>query len=393
MEGINKTHQNSITKDIMLKADLILDSISDGISIQDTDYRILYQNKITRDIFGDHRGTFCHRIYERNDTVCESCPLAKVFSDGGIYTSERSVLIGGKSLFVEVKASPLKNPSGKIIAGMVTAREITDRKKAEEALKKMKDELKIRVRDRTQELESMIVLLHNSLYEHKEAEKTIKIHEQQLLTLMSKLAVVEEQERRHIAEHIHDNIGPNLAISKINLEKLQESHPAFTKELQEILELIEQTTKFIRSLTFELSPPLLNELGLNTTVEWLVEKVQERHGIIIEFKSNNNFKELNEEISVLLFRTMRELLNNIIKHSRASKAKISIYGYDDYIEFEVEDDGIGFDVSEIDSFSIKSENFGMLSIRERIKYLNGVFEIKSKPHEGTKVKIVVPVNQ
>jgi signal transduction histidine kinase len=117
---------------------------------------------------------------------------------------------------------------------------------------------------------------------------------------MSKLAVVEEQERGRISEHIHDNISSNLVASKIILEGLQESFPAVSNELRQSQELIEQTIKFVRSLTFELGPPFLHELGFRAIVEWFVEKVRERHGIIIEFKSNNKIKELKEEISILL---------------------------------------------------------------------------------------------
>jgi PAS domain-containing protein len=130
MKGIKKTHQNSITKDIMLKADLILDSISDGISIQDTGYKILYQNKFVRDTFGDSVGEFCYRVYEGNDSICEQCPLAKVFKKDGTYTSERRVYINDKLLHFESKAWPLKDSSGKIIAGIEVVRDINERKKS-----------------------------------------------------------------------------------------------------------------------------------------------------------------------------------------------------------------------------------------------------------------------
>jgi signal transduction histidine kinase len=210
---------------------------------------------------------------------------------------------------------------------------------------------------------------------------------------MSKLSIAEEQERRRISEHIHDNISQNLAISKMNIETLQEEFPPAARKLKETQELIEQTIKFIRSLTFELSPPILYELGFVAAVEWLTDKVQERYGIIIEFKSDSRFKTLKGEISVLLFRTIRELLNNIIKHSRANNAIVSILGYGDYMEIRVEDDGVGFDAKEINDYIINGESFGIASIRERISYLNGFFEISSRPGEGTKVRMIVPLHQ
>jgi PAS domain S-box-containing protein len=505
--------------DIKAQAELILDTIPDFISIQDTSYRILYQNKACKDIIGDHAGEYCYKAYEMSDIACGGCPLTTVFQEEGTCVTERSVLVDSKLMHIEVKASPLKDQSGKLIAGIEIIRDITERKNAEQSLyeskefienliesmsdglcvmnsdcvrirvnkslcdmtgfskeeltgtapplpfwppehmneiqkafdnmkngllknteltlmrkngerfpaiispsymkskndeitnfittirdiserkqtekilKNMKDELEIKVKERTQELESIIQLLHNTLYERKKAEELIKIHEQQLCTLMSKLAIVEEQERKRIAEYIHDNISQNLASSTINLDKLQGSLPNVPNGLKEARELIMQAINFTRSLTFELSPPILHLLGFNDCVQWLIEKFRERYGANIELKTYGSVKELKKETIVLLFRTIRELLNNIIKHAKASRTTIAIHSHEDNIEINVEDDGIGFDTSEIDTYLIKGERFGLLSIRERIRYLNGVFEIESKPHEGTKVKIIVPLNQ
>jgi len=287
----------------------------------------------------------------------------------------------------------MKSKNDEIINFIINIRDISERKQTEKTLNRMKDELEIKVKERTQELESIIQLLHNTLYEQKKAEETIKIHEQQLRTLMSKLAIVEEEERKRIAEYVHDNISQNLASSSINLDKLRESLPNVPNELQEARELIMQAIHFTRSLTFELSPPILHLLGFNDCVQWLIEKFRERYGMNIEFKTHGSVKELQKETTVLLFRSIRELLNNIVKHARAVKTTLSIHSHGDSIEIKVEDDGIGFDTSEIDTYLIQGEKFGLHSIRERIRYLNGVFEIESNLHEGTKVKIIVPLNQ
>ena len=240
---------------------------------------------------------------------------------------------------------------------------------------------------------SLLADLAWEIVERKEAERKIIFYQNMLRTLMSKLLVAEEQERRRISEHIHDNISQNLAISKMNLESLQEEFPHAAKELKETQELIEQTIKFIRSLTFELSPPILHELGFIAAVEWFADKVRERYGIIVKFNADSKFKALKGETGILLFRTVKELLNNVIKHSKAKRARVSIQGYGDYMEIKVEDDGAGFDASEINDCLIKGESFGIASIRERISYLNGNFEIHSRPGEGTKVRIIVPLHK
>jgi PAS domain S-box-containing protein len=320
----------------------------------------------------------------------------RALSKGGLNLTGMTVELvalkkDGSEFPIELSSARWKTADGIFFTGII--RDVTERRRMEEKLKKAKEDLEIKVQERMKELQSAVGLLQKEVNERKEAEKTILFYQEQLRALMSKLSVAEEQERRRISEHIHDNISQNLAMSKMNIEALQEEFPPAAKELKETRELIEQTIKFIRSLTFELSPPILYELGFNAAVEWLTEKVRDRYGIIIELKSDSRFKTLKGEISVLLFRTIRELLNNIIKHSKAKNAIVSIQGFGDYMEIRIEDDGIGFAASEKNGSLFNGESFGIPGIRERIRYLNGSWEIISGHGEGTRIKIVVPLYQ
>ena len=112
------------------RAEAIIAAIGDGISIQDRDYRVLYQNAVHRNMVGDHVGRFCYEAYERRDAVCEECPVALSFQDGGIHTVERTAPTGRGTIHVEITSSPLRDPSGKIIAGIEIARDITARKRS-----------------------------------------------------------------------------------------------------------------------------------------------------------------------------------------------------------------------------------------------------------------------
>jgi PAS domain S-box-containing protein len=225
----------------------------------------------------------------------------------------------------------------------------------------------------------------------KLAEKKIQRYQEQLRTLMSKLSIIEEQERKRISEELHDNISQSLAISKIKLAALQESHPAIAKDLEDTRQLIEQTIKFTRSLIFELSPPILYELGFKAAIEWFTEQVQEKYGVKTEFVSSGKVNELKEEINVLLFKTVRELMFNIVKHAKAQKARVSISSDGDSITVNVEDDGIGFNASMLEQYSIEDKRFGILNIRERIRYLGGIFDVTSKQGKGTRITITVPI--
>ncbi|MCX9012508.1 MAG: PAS domain S-box protein [Candidatus Methanoperedens sp.] len=118
------------------KSEAIIAAIGDGIIIQDTDYKILYQNQIQKGIYGDRSGEYCYRAYEGRDTICEDCPVELSFRDGKIHKSERRVATDNGALNVELTASPLKDPDGEIIAGIKVIRNITESKRLEEELRK-----------------------------------------------------------------------------------------------------------------------------------------------------------------------------------------------------------------------------------------------------------------
>ncbi len=118
------------------KTEAIIAGIGDGISIQDRDYRIIYQNQVLKDIVGDYVGRFCYSVYDSRDEVCEDCPLAASFRDGGIHAAERITTVNGKTMDVDVTASPLKDGSGNIVAGIEVIRDITERKLSERQISK-----------------------------------------------------------------------------------------------------------------------------------------------------------------------------------------------------------------------------------------------------------------
>jgi signal transduction histidine kinase len=226
-----------------------------------------------------------------------------------------------------------------------------------------------------------------------EIKNKLQLYQDQLRKIMFELSIAEEQERKRISEALHDNISQNLAFSKISLLSLQESHPEIAKELEEPRNLIEHTITFTRSLMFELSPPVLYELGFKSAIEWFAEQIHERHGIITELDYHEIPKDIKREVIILLFKTVRELMFNIVKHAQARKAKISVNSDRENIYLIVEDDGIGFEPVSDTTYTIQGGGFGLLNIRERIQYLGGNLNIQSKKKEGTRVTISVPLKQ
>jgi len=162
--------------------------------------------------------------------------------------------------------------------------------------------------------------------------------------------------------------------------------------LAEVCDSLDQTIENTRLLTFDLSSPILYELGFEAAVaEWLVEQIQQKYGIATEFEDDGQHKPLDEDIRVLLFRDVRELLINVVKHAHAHKVKVTVRKVGSNIYVSVADDGVGFDIAEVSSIATKTGGFGLFSIRERLERLGGHLEVESKRGHGTKVTITAPL--
>ena len=230
--------------------------------------------------------------------------------------------------------------------------------------------------------------------ERKRAEHKTLEYQKHLKRLAARLTQTEEQERRRIAGEIHDEISQTLAMVKIKLDTLRNSPPseASSAEIEQISSSIEKVIEETRTLTFELSNPILYELGFEAAVaEWLSEQVQEKHGIAIEFQDNGKAKPLDDNVKVVLFRNVRELLTNCIKHASAGRVRVGIRRIDGSIEVVVEDNGVGFDPAQVRTATGKKVKFGLLSVRESLEDLGGSFEIESKPGAGCKTTMVAPM--
>ena len=229
--------------------------------------------------------------------------------------------------------------------------------------------------------------------EQKKAEKKIQSYQKQLRSLASDLSLAEEQERRRIATMLHDHIGQILAISKIKLGALLQSaaNDGFLEQLEEVREHVEQAIQYTRSLTFELSPPILYDLGLESALEWLTEQIKEQHGISCDFETDNTPKPVRDEIRIVLFSAVRELLMNVAKHALAKTAKVTIRRVNENIVVHVADNGTGFTVSRMNFYLDENKGFGLFSIRERLRHLGGQMDVRSAKGRGTRVILTAPL--
>ncbi len=222
-------------------------------------------------------------------------------------------------------------------------------------------------------------------------EESLK-YQSQLRSLSSELSLTEESERRRIAQELHDRIGHALAHASLKLRQVKHgsSPEASDPALDDVYRLIDQTIADTRTLTFELSPPVLYDLGLEAALDWLAEQTYNQHGIAVDFTDDMRPKPIEESLRILLFQAVRELMFNIVKHARATRAGISISREENWIRIVIEDNGIGFAASEADR-RIKKGGFGLFSIRERLMHQGGRLEIASSPAAGSCVTLMSPM--
>jgi PAS domain S-box-containing protein len=247
-----------------------------------------------------------------------------------------------------------------------------------------------------------IVAVYDDVTERKWAEEKLLKYQRQLKQLTSQLALTEERERRRIAGELHDQLCQSLALAKIRLDAIRSSGKSkpVEEELGQVSDAMQSLIDQTRSLIFDIGSPVLYELGLEEAVaDWLNEQLHAKYGFVTEFQDDGKEKPLDDDVKVLLFRNVRELLINVIKHSRASKVKVSIRRTDDSIEITVKDNGIGFNPApapvfrQEDAGAGKAAKFGLFSIRESIEQLGGHFEIESKPGGGCTAKITAPLKK
>ena len=169
------------------------------------------------------------------------------------------------------------------------------------------------------------------------------------------------------------------------------SSPELVQPLKEVRELIDRALQDTRALTFELSPPVLYELGFEAAVEWLCEEFQAQHDLQVVFQDDRQQKPLNDAVAVLLFQGVRELLTNVVKHAQAQFIRISVQEMNAQIRVKVEDDGVGFDTSRIGVQNDTGSGFGLLNLRVRLEHMNGEFLVDSRPGSGTRIELAAPL--
>lgn len=231
----------------------------------------------------------------------------------------------------------------------------------------------------------------NKTLEKRVAKRTAELEKKarQLRNLTAELTSAEHRERKRLASILHDDLQQLLIAAKMHLGSANDTEGA--SETAKVNKLLDQAVEVARDLTQQLRPPVLYEAGLVSALEWLATEMRERHHLQIDIDATDEKYALDDDLKVLLFQCVRELLFNIVKYAGVDRAKVRVTDTGDrYLRLEVEDEGKGFDTSSINKEN-PDKGFGLFSIHERVAAVGGAMDIRSRIGEGTTVQIEIPV--
>ena len=231
-----------------------------------------------------------------------------------------------------------------------------------------------------------------SEFANKRQQKEIQKYQIILKKLNTRLAQTEEQERKKIAEYLHDSLGQTISIASMKLSALtiKPISLQLKQQIEEISQLLQCAIEESKSIVYQLSPPILYELGIEEAIKWRVEQVKQNFDIDCLLTCHKLGK-INNELSIFIYRSTCEFINNVLKHSQSKRLNISLQSEEKGISLQVEDFGQGF-LPATNPLQYYQQGWGLFSISERLEELNGKLQIDSAPGKGTKVTLFIPRN-
>jgi signal transduction histidine kinase len=234
--------------------------------------------------------------------------------------------------------------------------------------------------------------LEQEVARHRAAQAQIEEYRDRLRELAAELALAEERQRRELATDLHDHVIQEFAFLRLRIQQLRGDAVfcGFERNLEEIAGLLERAMTHARRLIFEISTPILYELGLAAALEWLVEEYQARHHLPVSLRAVGDASRLTEAERVTLFKCTQELLTNALKYAAATQVTVTLYAMANRTEIEVRDNGRGFDPATTGAVRHDATGFGLFSIRERMRYLGGELVVTASPGRGAAMQLILP---
>ena len=354
----------------------IVDSSDDAIVSKTLDGIITSWNKSAERIFGylpeEAVGKHITLIIPRDRWNEESSIIARICRGDRVdhfQTLRRRK--DGSLVDVSLTISPVKDSAGNIIGASKVARDITAQVRAAEALRSREEEFR---------------RLSQSL-DHQVRSRTRELQE-----LSWQLMRLRDEERRHVARELHDCAGQSLAVLAIEVDQLLQrasTSPELAADIEQIRETVRQLHSDIRTTSYLLHPPLLDESGLQAAISWYAGGITERTALHIDVEISDDLGRLPRDLELVFFRFIQEALTNIHRHASATKASIIMSRSQAHVTAEVRDNGSGMSAERLRQVSSGGSGLGIRGMRERIRQFQGSMEIQSDSN-GTKVSVEIP---
>jgi PAS domain S-box-containing protein len=368
----------------------LLDLSSDAILVRDAEDRITYWNKGASELYGftheEAVGKVSHELLQTEFPAPPETIAIQVRRDGRwngelVHTCKNGTRIVSTSRWVvDLDAN------GALRAVLETNNDVTQEKETEKALREseerfrsLADNLETKVHVRTQELE----------------ERNAEVFRQsvQLRELSRRLLQSQDDERRRIARELHDSAGQTLTILGINLARLaidaKRNAPQFSKLASESQVLAQQLNQEIRTTSYLLHPPLLDEEGLDPALDWYLRGLKERSGLDIRLKIPQDFGRLPRDLELVVFRLVQECITNVHRHSGSKSAVVHLSRAKDKVTVEVQDRGRGISAERLAEIQSRNAGVGIRGMRERVRQFDGEMNIETS-ESGTRVTVKLP---
>jgi signal transduction histidine kinase len=272
--------------------------------------------------------------------------------------------------------------------------DITERQRAEEKLKQAHAELELRVVERTSELRQTVEQLLWEVEERQQTEKALRESEKKLHTLTSQLLTAQEEERKRLSRELHDSLGQTLMVLKLQMraieKRLRPDQQALRQESEQTLRQIDRIIEDVRRLARNLSPSVLENLGLAVALRNLCEEFSRYQNLKLSLDMCDISESFSPESQSHIYRIFQESLTNIGKYAQASRVSLAIKRRDGGVAFVIEDDGIGFQLEEVQARDGAERAMGLEIMAERVRILGGELQISSKLGAATKISFIIP---
>ena len=402
LSSISDITERKSAEEVLREYERVIENSQDMVVVVDQDckyvlansqflkYRLLNREQVigqsVRDIVG---GEVFEKVLKKNIDACFQgetvhYEMKHTYPELG----ERDLLVG---------YFPVENPE-RIRRIVSITQDITERKRAEEALRKARDELEIRVQERTAELAAINEELRVENKERLRVESVLRESQNRLRELSTVLLSAQERERKRIAEEIHDSMGASLAATKFKVEsalnEMGDGNPQTKAALESVIPIIQETIEEARRIQMSLRPSMLDDLGILVTINWFCQQYESIYPAIhIRKEIDIQEHEVPESLKIVIYRILQEALNNIAKHSKAPLVLLYLRKAEQAIQLIVQDSGQGFDLEEASSRKGSAKGLGLDSMRERAELSGGAFSIESNKGAGTVIQATWPIEQ